>query len=210
MAEAAMVLGLALHAALAAVILRWVMTAPVEARQVTPLWHLHFVGFIIAGLTAPALGYATLATGLLVGTGVLAAIFWTISAVQLAKQVPPAPLRPLLAVHLAPASLLGIVAALQGWQNVAQGFAVLGGLILLALVVNMRWLTKAGFTALWGAFTFPLAAYASLLLLLGGFWLYPATVLLIAALGIVPAIALKVIQAWTRGTLAEKTNAATA
>lgn len=205
-----MLAGLLIHLVLALLILRWVFTAPAEARQVTPVWHLHFVGFIIAGLTAAPLGMSALSAALIWGTGALAAVFWAISLVQLLRHVPPAPLRPLLAIHLAPASLLGIVAFLDGQAMVAQGFAVAGMVILLALVAAARWMTVSGFSALWGAFTFPLAAYASLLLLLGGVWVWPATLLLAAAIGIVPVIAVKVIQAWTRGALAQKTNAATA
>jgi tellurite resistance protein len=98
----------------------------------------------------------------------------------------------------------------------AVGFAVLGGAILLSLVVTARWITQSGFSALWGAFTFPLAAYASLLLGLGqatgsgSLWAWLGLACLVAAIGVVPSIAAKVIQAWTKGTLAPKTNAATA
>ena len=147
---------------------------------------------------------------LLWGSGALALVVGAISLLQMIRQVPPAPLRPILAIHLVPFSLLGIVAALNGQVLAAQVFAGLGLAILLALVLNARWLTVGGFSALWGAFTFPLAACASLLFMLGGVLLWPATLLLVAAIGVVPAIALKVIRAWTRGALAQKTNAATA
>jgi len=202
--------GLVIHAGLALLMLRWMLTAPAEARQVNPVWHLHFVGFIFVGLTSAPLGLEALTATVLWGTGAFAVAFWAISLRQMIRQVAPAPLRPLLAIHLSPASLLGIVALQNGQILAAQVFAAIGFVILLALLLNVRWLTVAGFSALWGAFTFPLAAYASLLMMMGGVFLWPATLLLAAAIGIVPAIAVKVIQGWTRGVLAQKTNAATA
>lgn len=210
-AAGVMFAGIALHAVLALLIIAALLKGPAEGRHVTPVWHLNFVGFIIAGLVAAPSGYALLGQIILWASAILAAVIWAISLMQLVKRIPPAPLRPLLAIHLAPASLCGTVAYLQGVQGVAVGFALLGGLILAALVVSARWITQAGFSALWGAFTFPLAAYASLLLLLGGpVWVWPGLACLIAALGIVPWIAAKVLQAWTKGSLAAKTNAATA
>ncbi|MFN3823966.1 MAG: tellurium resistance protein [Pseudorhodobacter sp.] len=203
-------MGLVLHLALAGLLILYFLRAAEEARVVTPAWHLHFVGFIIAGLTAVPLGWTALGEALLFGTGMVAVVIWGLSLGQLIRRIPPAPLRPMLAIHLAPASLLGLVAALLGQGALAQGMAVLGGLLLLGMLAALRWLTAAGFSALWGAFTFPLAAYGSLLLLLGGGWLWPGVVVLMAALGVVPVIAAKVLQAWVNGNLAARTNAATA
>lgn len=215
-AAMAMFAGLGLHALLAALIVLALLRGPAEGRHVTPVWHLHFVGFIIAALTAAPLGYTELATGILGATVLVAVGLWAVSLLQLVKRIPPAPLRPLLAIHLSPASLFGTVALVLGMPVLAAGFAVLGAVILLALLVSARWLTEAGFSALWGAFTFPLAAYSGLLLGLAGafgahsLWAWAGIACLTAAIGIVPSIALKVLQAWTKGTLAAKTNAATA
>ncbi len=204
------------HLLLAVLIILALRRGPAEGRDVTPVWHLSFVGFIIPAVAAAPLGYTGLATGILFSTTVIAIGIWGISLFQLLKRVPPAPLRPLLAIHLSPAALFGTVSLLLGMPMLAMGFAVLGGLILLAMVASARWITESGFSALWGAFTFPLAAYASLLLALGtatgpsGPWVWAGIVVLTAAIGIVPAIALKVLQAWTKGTLAAKTNAAAA
>ena len=82
----------------------------------------------------------------------VAVAIWAISAVQLIRRIPPAPLRPLLAIHLAPASLFASVAALAGQGWLAQGFAALAVILLLALIFSGRWITESGFSALWGAF----------------------------------------------------------
>ena len=130
------------------------------------------------------------------------------SAVQLLRRIPPAPLRPLLAIHLAPASLLATVGAGVGVPVLPMVALALGAVILSALVISARWVLEAGFTAMWGALTFPLVAYASALFALG-FDLAGMGVLVVA-LGVVPVIAWRVITMWGSGQLAAKTNAAEA
>jgi tellurite resistance protein len=138
----------------------------------------------------------------------IALVIWAISAVQLVRRIPPEPLRPMLAIHLAPASLFASVAALLGQGVLAQGFAALACIILFMLIISARWITAAGFSAMWGSFTFPLTACASALILTG--WTAAGVVVLAAALGIVPIIAWKIMVLWGSGQLAARTNAAEA
>ena len=205
-----MALALAAHALLAGLVIRGLWRAPAEQRVVNPGWHLSFVGFIVAGIPALALGQTGLAQGLLWATLPVAALIWGISLAQLIARIPPAPLRPLLAIHLAPAALFCSVAAGLEQPLLAQSFAAFGAVILLALIVAARWVTQAGFSPLWGSFTFPLAAYASGLIGLGGMAGQAGLVLLVVALGVVPAIGWGVIKLWPTGKLAAKTNAAEA
>ena len=213
LALAALVAGLCVHVAMLAVFLRWLAAAPHEQRVVNPAWHLHFVGFIIAPLAAVPLGFVGASAVVLAVTAPIAALIWLISIWQLVTRIPPAPLRPMLAIHLAPASLLGTVALMLGYPTLALVYGAIATAILAGLVVFVRWITVAGFSALWGAFTFPLAAYASLCMLLaaagqGGAFRVLGGVALVAATLIIPPITLKVLQAWARGGLAAKTNAA--
>ncbi|WP_246020421.1 TDT family transporter [Aliigemmobacter aestuarii] len=199
---------LALHAALALVMIRVLLAAPPEAREVTPVWHLSFVGFIIGAVSAVPLGLTELATWILYGTIPVALGIYAASLVQLVRRVPPAPLRPLLAIHLAPASLFTIVAASLGLGQIALGFLVLAGVIVTALIFAAQWMTVSGFSPLWGAFTFPMAAFCSAMLALG--FDITATFALIPAVGFIPFVAFRVMQAWAKGALAAKTNAAEA
>ncbi|WP_103333498.1 tellurium resistance protein [Pseudotabrizicola formosa] len=208
LARGALILGLALQTVLAVLMIRSLRRAPAEGRVVTPIWHLAFVGSIVGALAAVPLGWERLAAGLLWGTMPVAAMIWGISLRQLVKRIPPAPLRPLLAIHLAPASLFASVAGLLGMAGLAQAMLGLACVIALALAVSGRWIIEAGFTPLWGAFTFPLAAFASALLING--WGLAGVVITVLALGAVPVIAWRVIRMWPQGTLAAKTNAATA
>lgn len=175
--------------------------------------HLTFVGFIIAPLAALPLGLTGLAQVCFFATLPVAAVIFALSLRQMLHRDPPAPLRPLLAIHLAPLSLFGTVSLGLGMPGVAVVFGALATVVLAVLAVRARYLTQAGFSPLWGAFTFPLAAYAALMLLLGDRWegfRVLGILALVAATGIVPVIAVKVMKLWARGVLAVRTNAAVA
>jgi tellurite resistance protein len=201
-------LGLVVQIALVAVVGWVLMTGPAEGRVVSPVFHLTFVGFIIGPVAWVPLGQTTLAAAIWLMALPVALAIWAVSLRDLVRRIPPAPLRPLLAVHLAPASLFSLVASLLGWNGAALGFALLAGAIAVALLIFSRWITEAGFSALWGAFTFPSAALANAWLAVG--WTLPGLLVMVAASAIILPIAYKVLQAWAKGGLAVKTNAATA
>jgi tellurite resistance protein len=202
--------GLAVHSALVVALIYVFATGPAAQRRVTPVWHLSFVGFIIAALAATGLQLYGLALILFALTAFMAAFIWAVSLEQFVREDVPAPLRPLLAIHLSPVALLGLVAAALEFQAVALGCAGVAALLLGWMLLRAFWLTEAGFSPLWGAITFPLAATASLWLTLGDMWKWPGVAALALATIVIPAIAWKVLQAWARGQLAIKTNAATA
>ena len=210
LARVVLLAALPAHGVFVVVLLRVLLTGPAEQRRVTPVWHLNFVGFILAGLSAPALGLVGLGQAVLWGTGVVALLIWAESLRQFLAASVPAPLRPLLAIHLAPAAMLGLVALALGQTGLAGVLAVVAAGLMAALVLSARWLTAAGFTPFWGAFTFPLAATASLWLSLDGVWRLPGGLALVAATLIVPPIAFKVLQLWAKGQLGPKTGAAVA
>jgi len=215
LARAVLALGVAGHAAVILLVTRALLTGPAEARTVTPVFHLTFVGLIVAPFSALPLGWTLFATLVFWITLVAAVLIWIASAVQFARKDVPAPLRPLLAIHVAPASLLAIVAFLLGQAALGVGLAIWAMVLVAALVARGRWLLAAGFSPLWGAITFPLAAFASLMMVLGaagygdGFRLIGA-VALVAATGFIPYVVVKVGQMWLKGALGPKTNAAVA
>ncbi len=206
---------LAVHAMLALAVIWVLATGPAEQRLVTPAWHLSLVGFILGSFPALTLGMTGLATGLLFATMAVAAAIYGVSLAQLARRDPPAPLRPMLAIHLAPFSLFATMAHLLGMTGTALVLAAAAALVFAVLLVKARYLTAAGFSPLWGAFTFPLTAFAGMVLTLsegalGGAGPVVGAVLLVAATLVVPWIAAKVVQMWIKGALAAKTNAAVA
>ena len=95
------------------------------------------------------------------------------------------------------------------------------GMVLMPLAGVMldrypvRWIMAAGFSPLWGAFTFPMTASAVLFLSLSAQTDSLAAkiigvAVLVAATFFVPWVASKVIRMWLKGTLATKTNASKA
>ncbi|MBZ4023011.1 hypothetical protein CKO11_11125 [Rhodobacter sp. TJ_12] len=202
--------GIGAHLLLTAALLYSFFTGPPEQRRVTPAWHLSFSGWIVAAMAATGLGLSSVATGLFWLALVIAVAIWTVSLQQFARESVPAPLRPLLAIHLAPAAVIGTTAAGLGGSAIAQVFALLSAALLAVFVLRAPWLLKAGFSPFWGALTFPMAATASLWLSLGGLWRLPGAAMLVAAtLAIVP-IALRIFKMWAKGDLAAKTGAALA
>ncbi|MDO9526025.1 MAG: tellurium resistance protein [Gemmobacter sp.] len=202
------VLGLCTHLVLAVWAVWYFLTCAPEKRVVTPVWHLIFVGFILGGLVWEPLGVTWLVWVIVAVTIPAALVIWATSAVQFIRRVPPAPLRPLLAIHLAPASLFATVLTDLGQTGFGAAFAGLALVILAVLSVSGRWLTETGFSPMWGAFTFPVAACASAVLVQG--WDVPGAIVLLGATIVVVSIAVRVMQAWVRGDLAAKTNSAVA
>lgn len=208
LAKAVLVAGLALHGLSALVMLRVLWRAPPEGRVVTPVWHLSFVGFIVGALAAVPLGWGGLAAVILWASLPVALGIWGVSLWQIVQRVPPAPLRPLMAIHLAPASLFASVAGLLGMTVLAHTMLGVACAVALTLLLALRWMCAAGFTPLWGAFTFPLAAFAGALLING--WTVAGGIVTLLALGVVPVILWRVLRMWPTGALAARTNAATA
>ena len=210
-----LVAGLVVHVAALAVLLAVYRAGPPEIRRVTPVWHLNWVGFIVAARVAVMLGWPQLAALILWPALAAAVAIWAISAVQLTRGLPPLPLRPMLAIHAAPAALIGTVAAALGQPGLAWAMALASAGWLLVLALGGRWLLAAGFSAMWGALTFPLSTTAGLWVVLaaqgGAGWvrLVAALILVLASLAIPPILFL-ILRDWARGRLPVKTNAAIA
>lgn len=205
-----LVTSLALHAGLVLALIRVLWSLPPVARAVNPTMHLSFVGFIVAAPGAVALGLPGLASALLWATLPVAGIIWVVSLVQLVQAAPPAPLRPLLAIHLAPASLFATVAGLTGRAGLADASLLLACVIAVALIGAGRWVMAGGPSALWGAFTFPLAALGVAMLVVGHGWRLPGLGVLAVSMIAIPALAWFVLKSWPGGKLAERSNAADA
>lgn len=210
LAAALVLAGLTVHFALIAVAGTVLVAGPPEARVVTPVWQTMFAGLAMVALPALELGWTGLAAGLS-GIAVLAAAaIGVISANQMLHRIPPAPLRPLLALHLVPVALLGLVAQGLGMALWAQLLALIAAALLLALAASGKWLLHSGYTPFLGALTYPLAACAALFLALEGPWRVAGALLLLAATAGGLPIVYRLMQDWMKGRLAQQTNAAEA
>lgn len=209
LARVLLCVALLLHALLMLAAVRAMRAGPGGARGVTPAWQMLFAGPMLAAAAAAALGWPGLARGLLLLTAPVVVAIWAVSLGQLAARVPPAPLRPLLALHPAQAAVTGLAALGLGWQTLAVAAAVAGAAMLLALLARQRWLLVSGYTALWGGAALAPAALALLFLRLPGMTLAGGILLALSTLVALPVL-WRVMQDWTRGRLAATTNPAEA
>ncbi len=211
LAQAVLGVAMAAHFLGAGIVLAVLWRAPYPQRRVSPVWHLTFVGMIVGPVAGVGLGWSVFSQVVLFASIAAAITIWGASLSGPLRAPVPAPLRPPLAIHLSPAALIGIVAAQLGYDTLALAAGWLSIAILALLLVRLRYLTAAGFSPLWGAFTFPLAAFANLMLLLtpahGALFRVLAGGALIVASISIPIIALTILKMWASGPLAVKTNA---
>lgn len=207
--------GLAGHAGIIALVTRLHLAAPPEGRRLTPAMHLVYVGVIVAPFALLPLGQGEVARWIVWYALVAAAVVTPLSIGGLLTGRAPVPLRPLQAIHLAPAALTATAAFGAGLDTL--GLAMLGWACAVAalLLVRLRWMIAGGFSGFWSSFTFPLAAFAGAWFAADRVFGWGAArpvggIVLIAATLVIPPIAVRVMTAWADGTLAAKTNAATA
>lgn len=211
LAAGVLLAALSAHALICFLVISILSRADIAARRMTPVWQLTFVGFIVAPLAAIRLGALAISEVIFIVTLALAITIWAGHAVMLLRAPVPAPLRPLLAIHLAPMCLFGITSVMLGHFELGAMFGWLSLIGAGYLIMRIGYLTASGFSPLWGSFTFPMAAFSNLMLLLsaaGQPFRYIAGFALIASTIIIPMIAYKTLKMWAAGNLAAKTNAA--
>lgn len=207
-----LIAALGAHLLVATLSVRALMHLPLAQRRMSGAWHLTFVGFIIAPIAAVPLGWAGLALVIQVLSIAMAIAVWGGCALMLAR-APVAPgLRPTLVIHLSPVSLFGIAAGLLGHATTALIFGWLSVALAAVLLARLRYLVADGFDHGWGAFTFPIAAFTNLMLLLSPvqgtpFRLIAALALIFTSVTIL-GIAVRIVVMWLNGTLAVHSGAA--
>lgn len=216
MARVALTVGVIGWAAVAFYVLWLKLRGADTAGPVTPATHLVFVGLIVAPAALAGLGAERMTIGAVLWySAAAAALIYGLTLLPLVRGAGTPPLRPLHGIHLAPLSLLATAAFLTGQVGLGLVFLALAMLIATLLLVRLRWLIEGGFSGFWSAFTFPLTAFASALMLGGEvsasapLRIAGGIVLLVASV-VVPVIAYRVLKLWAKGVLAAKTNAAIA
>jgi tellurite resistance protein len=214
LAKVTLILALGAHLLVVLLVLKILWNAPFLQRRMTPVWHLTFVGVIVVPVAAVALGWSGLAEVIYFLSIAMALTIWAGNLIGMVNSPVPPPLRPTIAIHLAPLSLLGIASSLLGYETMTLVFGLGAILLAVTLVIYVRYLTVAGFSPFWGAFTFPVVSFATLMLILaqsdGGLFRLLAGLALIGATLSTPPIAYRIIKMWASGSLAAKTNAAQA
>ncbi|MEO1918771.1 MAG: hypothetical protein ABGW81_03495 [Paracoccaceae bacterium] len=186
-----------------------------EARKFSPFQYLAFVGPIVGPIAGIPLGYDTTSFWLAIAAMIPYIAITLGYGVRLTKIRPPMPLRPSLAIVLAPTSLFALAFGgleiewafiLFYWMSVA---------LAVAMLIFSMWLTEGGFTPIWGSFTFPLASFINLnIYAIGEGVGIVATAGMFAGFIIGTPLILYIVwmvsKDWIKGDLSKKTGAAMA
>ena len=207
--------GVVLHVIIIAFVVKAISGSPPEARSVTPFQLLPFVGLVTAPLAGVELGYVLLSQLFFYGSlAVLVVILFKL-AEKFIRTRPPEPLRPPYAIVLAPFSLFGMSFGLFGVEIGFLAFYIAAWIYAIALLVFTKWLTKAGFTPMWGSLTFPVATFTNInVMAMSKDYGIIATTGAIAggliATVLIFFISYKSLKMWAKRDLAKKTGASIA
>lgn len=209
LAAALLALSVLGHIGIMGVLTRHLRAAGIRAGQVTPALHLPYVGLVLAPMAAIPLGWTGLSWALLAVSVPPVLVVGGLSIRNTLRDGMAPPLRPSHAIHVAALSIFGSVLWQLGVERLACALLIVAGIVTLVLVIRIRWLTAAGFTPVWGAFTFPMAALAGLVQFRfgpeAGIWVQIP--LAVATVLILP-IAARVLRRAFTGALARQTGAA--
>ncbi len=207
--------GIILHVVIVTFVVKAMSKSPPEGRSVTPFQLLPFVGLVTAPLAGVALGYGLLSQLLTYISLVAFAVILFQLTTKFIRTRPPEPLRPTYAIILAPLSLFGIAFGQFGPEIGFTVFYIAVWAYAIALLVFAKWLTKAGFTPMWGSFTFPLATFTNIniMAMAKGYGLVATTGAIaggLIATALIFFISYKALKMWAKRDLAKKTGSAVA
>ncbi|WP_270935796.1 SLAC1 family transporter [Falsiroseomonas oryzae] len=163
-------LAVAGHLVVAMLLLRRIVAGRGDIAMLTPPLLIPLVGNVVAPVFGPAMGFVD-ASWMLFGVGVVLwlAVLPLLLHRLLAGPPLPAPLRPGLAILLAPPAVAALAAAaLTGTAGgVALALAGVALLVAAVLVSLAGELARIPFSLSWWGVTFPSGAFAAMLMVLG-------------------------------------------
>lgn len=188
---------------------------PPEQRTFNPFQYLTFVGPVVAPFAGIPLGYETVSIWLTYGALLAYAVITAGYGLRLLSERPPINLRPSLVIFLAPNCLFAISFDLIGLDWAALLYYWIANITAFVLIILTPWLLKAGWSPVWSALTFPLAAFVNVqaravtdgagILATGAVY-----VGLIVATPLILLITWRFLKLWFSGNLSEITGAAKA
>lgn len=207
--------GVILQIIASAVVCHAIWRDPPERRCFTPFQYLSFVGPIVGPIAGIPLGYVTESLLLTLAALVASTVITLGYARALWRKRPPVLLRPALVIFLAPNCLFATSFALLGFEWAFLLFYWICFAAALVFLVLVPWLIRGGWSPVWVAFTFPLAAFLNTQVLAIGQGIGLPAVIgawagLLIGTPVILAIAYRITLMWISGVLAEKTGAATA
>lgn len=132
-----------------------------EHRHFTPYQYLTFVGPVVGPIAGIPLGYVWESIALTLAALVAHLIITTGYGRTLIRARPPLMLRPSLAIFLAPNCLFALSFGLLGIDWAFNLFYWIANIVALVLLLMSFWLVRGGWSPVWAAFTFPIAAFVN-------------------------------------------------
>ncbi|MFN3615996.1 MAG: hypothetical protein ACK4WC_15755 [Rubrimonas sp.] len=206
-ALAAWLVGVALHLTLAFQLLGLLRGALVKDPRPSGFLLVPFVGPIVAPIAGAEMDLIAPSKLLFwIGLGAYLVLFPLILRRFVTEPVEHV-FRPSVFMLVAPPAI-GIVAYEQIYPGgpLAPWMYAFSCLLLLGMATRRRWLTEGGFSATWGAFTFPFTAFAAGSMAMAGrhhdalFPVFGIVALMITSV-LTPWIAARVLARWKDGTL---------
>jgi tellurite resistance protein len=207
--------GVVLQIAASAIVLHAIWLDPPEKRHFSTFQYLTFVGPVIGPFTGVPLGYIWESYWLIMAS-LVAYVIVTIGILVTLKRDPiPKALRPSITIFLAPLCLFALGFDALGEQQIFVYFYWASNVAAAGLLLLAPWMMRGGYTPVWAAFTFPVAAYLNVqvVALANGHGFY-------AMLGTYAAMAIgtplilymvyRTVMEWVTGDLAKKSHAASA
>lgn len=205
--------GVIMQIVASAIVIHAIWYEPKETRAFTPFQYLTFVGPIVGPIAGIPLGYVTESIVLAYAALISFVIISIGYGRKLLRVRPPMPLRPSLAIALAPLSLFALCFGALGMETAFWPFYYAAWVLALVLLVLGPWMMKGGWTPVWGAFTFPIAAFTNMQVLA-----FAKGAETLAIIGIYTGLAIgtplilyvvyKAVLAFVTGDLAKKSGAA--
>lgn len=194
LARAALLLAIAVHVGVTLALLARFMRGQGHVDMLAPPLLMPLVGHVVGAMFCAALGLDTLGW-MLLGVG---ALLWLLMMPLLiwrliARPDLPAPLRPSLAIFLAPPTVGSLaIASLAGVGPWVLALFGLSAFMLALLVLGLPYMLEAGFTPAVWSFTFPLANFAAVLSLVApGPPAWAALLVVTGVIGVILALTLR-------------------
>ena len=155
-------IGVIMQIAASAIVLHALWVEPAEARHFSSFQYLTFVGPVVGPIAGIPLGYIWQSV-LLTLAALIPFVIITIGyGISLLKTRPVPRFRPSLTILLAPNCLFAISFGMLEWDWAYTVFYWIANATAFGLILLIPWMIKGGWTPIWAAFTFPIAAFLNL------------------------------------------------
>jgi len=152
-------LGVLMQIGASAVVLYAIWRDPPKARHFTTFQYLTFVGPVVGPIAGVPLGYVWQSYWLIMAA-LVAYLVVTAGIVFTAKgQKTLTQFRPSVTIFLAPPCVFALGFGVLGYDGAFTGFYWAGSVVAFVLLWLVPWMLRGGYTPVWAAFTFPIAAF---------------------------------------------------